>query len=158
MLTAELDTLLAQIDDCDLHGIIADALDEDGQSGAATALRTGGARGYQMYEWLHERRVYYHESARGFANEYTVYVVPQSLTSRFEAAFPEADRISRKRAVYWGWSRPREASRDGEQWFGGFESGNHDDREWITVYRALDGACRATVEAIEFAEMIQEQN
>lgn len=65
-------------------------------------------------------RTYYIDYPRDFANEYTVYVVESDIVERFEACHPNADRISRQRAIDRGWTRPREAQRAGEQWFGGF--------------------------------------
>lgn len=63
---------------------------------------------------------YFVEYPRNFANEYTVYATDDRKA--FEAAVPGADRVNRREAVRLGWSRPREAKRDGEQWFGGFHT------------------------------------
>lgn len=96
---------------------------------------------------------YYVEYPRDFANEYAVYAVASSMEGRFLAAFPDARRITRKDAVHLGWSRPREAKRDGEQWYGGFTdhpAGGLDD---ATDVEGALAACRlattACVEAVE---------
>lgn len=63
---------------------------------------------------------YYISYPGGFANEYTVYVVDAKGQARFQAAFPRANRISRRQAIDCGWTRPRKAKQAGEHWFGGF--------------------------------------
>jgi uncharacterized protein (TIGR02996 family) len=87
--------------------VFADALEESGQNEQATTQRL-----------LTERFVYYLEGR--FSNVYQVYVVPESQADRFNGLFPNADRIDRQRAVYWGVNRPRQAKRDNEWWSGGF--------------------------------------
>jgi len=63
---------------------------------------------------------YFVEYPRGFANEYTVYAAPSGFAGTFGELFPAALPITRAEAIRLGWTRPREAKRDGEQWFGGF--------------------------------------
>ena len=65
------------------------------------------------------RNTYWRLCRRGFANEYRIYVVAGDNIERFLLAFPEATRITRKEALWWGITRPAEARRDGEQWYGG---------------------------------------
>jgi hypothetical protein len=63
---------------------------------------------------------YFSEYPRDFANEYHVYAVAADDLADFQEHFPDASRITRKEAIRLGWSRPREAKKYGEQWFGGF--------------------------------------
>ena len=65
---------------------------------------------------------YYIDYPRGFVNEYRVYVIPSHLAKEFEESFARAGRISRKEAIRLAVTRPREAKRNGEQWFGGWYS------------------------------------
>ena len=65
---------------------------------------------------------YWRRCRRGFSNEYTIYVVAADSVERFCCVFPDATRITRKNAIWWGITRPAEARRDGEQWYGGFFS------------------------------------
>lgn len=95
---------------------------------------------------------YYVDYPRGFANEYTVYAVASTDRERFERAFPEAEHISRARAVRLGWSRPREARRGGEQWYGGFCSQGFAD----TPDAAIEDCRIATQDAVEQAEMVRD--
>lgn len=61
---------------------------------------------------------------RNFANEYTVYVCDTpEVEEGLRAIHPEMDRITRKRALYLGSSRPREARQTGQYWSGGFVGG-----------------------------------
>ena len=87
---------------------------------------------------------YYVDYPRDFANEYTVYVVRTTDTGRLKSRFPDAERISRREAIRLGWTRPRKAKKDGEQWYGGFASNNYAD----SVGEAIDVAISATIEEI----------
>ena len=61
---------------------------------------------------------------RNFSNEYVVLVAESAaIADAVRKHYPEADKITRKRAIYLGWSRPTEAGRTGEYWNGGFVSG-----------------------------------
>ena len=64
---------------------------------------------------------YYLDNPRGFANEYTVYVIgsPED-EARFRNLYPGAQRITRASAIDYGLRRPRAARRDNQQWYGGF--------------------------------------
>lgn len=56
------------------------------------------------------------------ANEdcYVIYVVSKGDVPRFRKLFPDSVRITRPRAIDWGWTQPREAARNGERYPGGF--------------------------------------
>jgi len=84
---------------------------------------------------------YYVEHPRGFANEYAVYVVKDRMA--FKSAIPDAKRITRVEAIRLGWSRPREAQRTGEQWYGGFFTDNR-TRDTDTLDQSLDECLSAT--------------
>jgi hypothetical protein len=87
---------------------------------------------------------YFVDYPRDFANEYTVYAVPAGMVADFGRAFPDAEPITRSRAIRLGWTRVKEAKRDGEQWFGGFaDSGAYPE----TLGEALE-ACRAATEGL----------
>ncbi len=62
---------------------------------------------------------YYIEYPRDFANEYTIYVT-NGNDEAFRAAYPNAERITRARAIERGIRRPRLAAQCSEQWYGGF--------------------------------------
>lgn len=68
---------------------------------------------------------YYIDYPRDFANEYDVYVAADAETERELLRYlgSGAQRITRQEAVRLGWTRPREATRTGEQWYGGFVGG-----------------------------------
>jgi hypothetical protein len=72
---------------------------------------------------------YFVEYPRGFANEYEVFAVEQADADRFRELIPAAEPITRREAIRLGWTRPRRAKKDGEQWYGGFrlEYPYHDD-------------------------------
>ena len=63
---------------------------------------------------------YYIDYPRNFANEYNVFVVSAEDESKFEQAYPKAQRITRKRAIELGWTRTKEAGKNGEEWCGSF--------------------------------------
>ena len=65
---------------------------------------------------------YYIKSPRGFANEYTVYAISNAEDAAALRLAAE-DRCTRRVAIERGYSRPRQAKRFGEQWYGGFISG-----------------------------------
>ena len=67
--------------------------------------------------------LYYVDYPRDFANEYDVFAVAPEDRAAFERVRPDAERINRPEAIRLGWTRRREAKRDGEQWFGGFFQG-----------------------------------
>lgn len=59
-------------------------------------------------------------------SEYSVYVCADKETEqRFLALYGAAEKISRKRAVYLGWSRPRRAEKTGDEPVGKFVNGSH---------------------------------
>jgi len=61
---------------------------------------------------------------RNFSNEYTVFVAEnQQIADAIKKHCPNAEKITRKRAIYLGCKRPNEAQRTGEQHYGGFCSG-----------------------------------
>lgn len=97
--------------------------------------------------------LYYIEYPRDFANEYSVYVVPTGEREHFEELFPRAERISRKKAVERGWTRVKEARRDGEQWFGGFggSAGTYG-----TLEEALESARQETLAEMKMREFNRE--
>ena len=99
-------------------------------------------------------RRYYAFYPRDFANEYTVYAVESDLVARFEAAFPDARRVTRKDAIRLGVTRPAEAKRCGEQWFGGFEVGVASCRlpYNATLAQVIDALADDTRAAVEEAE------
>lgn len=92
-------------------------------------------------------RHYYIDYPRDFANEYTVYVVPAGEVARFRGALPDAERITRSEAIRKGWTRPRQAGRDGEQWYGGFAYRGYP----ANASEAIDDAEAATLEMLEHA-------
>jgi hypothetical protein len=59
---------------------------------------------------------------RDFCNVYSVMVVKIGEAKEYASMFPDAERITRREAIRLGWTRPKEAKRDGEQWFGGFQT------------------------------------
>jgi hypothetical protein len=103
---------------------------------------------------MSDRNCYYRDGR--FANVYTVYVVPACQRRRFELLFPDAERVSRRQAVRLGWFRPREAKRDGEQWWGGFadETGEYPE----TVGQAIGVARESTLNLMEQAEWAREMD
>lgn len=147
-LTALVRELAENPGDTSLRRIYADALEDVGDVHEARRQREEA----RLLPLLAERRVYYARHPRDFANEYDVFVVPRSMASRLEAVYPDASRISRREAVRMGISRPAEAKRDGEQWYGGLLG----DDMATTPAAQLDACCRASIEAIEEAEMLAE--
>lgn len=97
---------------------------------------------------------YYVVYPRDFVNEYTVFVVgSQRDEQRLLRALPSAERITRKRAIYLGYTRPNETRRTGEHWDGGFV------RELLYPVRTLTdalanarGATRAWLDQIDIDE------
>lgn len=63
---------------------------------------------------------YYLNNPRGFANEYTVYVIEAEHAYYLERRFPSATRITRADALEYGLRKPRSAKRNQQQWYGGF--------------------------------------
>jgi hypothetical protein len=88
---------------------------------------------------------------RDFANEYTVYVTttPQQ-DYRMRYGFG-GKTITRPEAIRLGWTRPRQAKKTGEQWFGGFAGD-----EQTTVKDAIEEASRAT--SIKTSSYIQNES
>lgn len=97
------------------------------------------------------RHHYFVNYPRDFANEYTVYAVPPASIPQFRALFPEAEPISRPRAIHLGWTRPREARRDGEQWFGGLAEPMRSYDPPTTLADALMLASEGTADALAYA-------
>lgn len=99
---------------------------------------------------------YYVEYPRDFCNEYTVYVVASGLVQRFEKVFPNAYSVTRKDAIRLGITRPKEAKRDNEQWWGGFPDGSAsctaDWRKLTTVPGRLEIAAKDTEEELDRRE------
>jgi hypothetical protein len=94
---------------------------------------------------------YFIRYPRDFANEYTVYAVAPEDRERFGRLIPDAERITRYRAIEIGWTRPREAKRDGEQWFGGFAEPGHG--LWAgNVAQALEACREGTREILDNIE------
>lgn len=86
---------------------------------------------------------YFVDYPRDFCNEYNVYVVSRADHADFVRFIPSARRISRAEAIKLGWTRPKQAKRDGEYWLGGF----YDDplsRFADTLAEALDECRKAT--------------
>jgi len=84
-------------------------------------------------------------------NRYTVFAVDPTIGKDFAEAFPEAKRITRTEAIYLGLTRPWQAKKDGEPWFGGFAGeANHGDS--ATAAEALDACLLGTTEAIAKAK------
>ena len=81
---------------------------------------------------------YYAEYPRGFANEYTIYVVAEPADSKV-LGLSDDERISRAKAIYLGIQRPRGATREGEQWYGGLCGGSRCE-EIIINGRRIDRA------------------
>jgi hypothetical protein len=98
------------------------------------------------------QRRYYINYPRDFANEYTVYVVSADAADRLEAAFPGAEEIPHAKAVERGITRPRQARRDGEQWYGGLCNYGPADATNGTTRERLEAAERNTLAALEQAE------
>jgi hypothetical protein len=63
---------------------------------------------------------YYKLNPRGFANEYTVYVVDAKQALDFESAMKYPTQITRAEAIEYGVRKPNWARRNSQQWFGGF--------------------------------------
>lgn len=63
---------------------------------------------------------YFIDYYKDLCNTYTVYAVAPEDRERFIRLFPDAERITRDRAINRGWSRVREARQDGEYWPAGF--------------------------------------
>jgi hypothetical protein len=103
---------------------------------------------------------------RNFANEYDVYAGSKARLARLAEileSWPRAENagvhhISRKRAVYLGVTRPRQAKHDGEQWYGGWaepRSGSSAYPE--TLAQQIAGAVRATEDTIDEHDAMQAQ-
>ncbi len=84
---------------------------------------------------------YYISYPRDFANEYNIFVVggKDNLAKRVEKALIDlgAERITKKRALYWGITRPAEAKKTGEQWYGGFVGGQAFNNLYYTADEEL---------------------
>ena len=99
-------------------------------------------------------RKYFVRYPRGFVNEYTVFVVESpDDEARLRKAFPDAFRITRKRAMQLGFVLPRRAEREGEQWFGGFAE---PQKGFRTYDDRVESAIVGTRDLIEDAEMAAE--
>jgi hypothetical protein len=77
---------------------------------------------------------YYVLYPRDFANEYTVYVAGDAESAEHLKQLG-AKRISRREAIRLGWTRPRQARKTGEQWYGGFAGDTYD-----TLAEAIEAA------------------
>jgi hypothetical protein len=79
---------------------------------------------------------YYVLYPRDFTNEYTVYVAGDAESADYLRNHNGAKRISRREAIRLGWTRPRQARKTGEQWYGGFAGDNYYD----TLAEAIEAA------------------
>jgi hypothetical protein len=96
---------------------------------------------------------YYIEHPRNFANEYAVYVCKSERTERrLLELYPNAEKINRAEAIRLGWTRPREAERNGEQWFGRFAEPLYEAPRASNVLEALTEAAQGTLDEINRAE------
>lgn len=90
---------------------------------------------------------------RNFANEYKVYVCESERTERrLLAVRPDAERISRGEAVRLGWTRPREARRNGQEWHGGFAEPLYHSSDPQNVREAIVEAAQGTLDEINETE------
>ena len=89
---------------------------------------------------------------RDFSNEYLIYAGPMEQLHQLKQIFGlrsengSSEYITRKRAIQLGWSRPREARRNNEQWYGGFAG--EDVFPSPTLEREIAQAVRATEQVI----------
>ena len=100
---------------------------------------------------------YFKYHPRGFANEYTVYVVerPEDLESD---VIQVAAKITRAEAIEWGIRKPNWAKRNSQQWFGGFACTAESEyflSEQERFFRLSDGDMIAAA-AIATREIIRE--
>ncbi len=63
---------------------------------------------------------YYVDYPRDFSNEYTVYAVRGVFANSLKRVCRNAVRITRCEAIRLGITRPSQARKHGEQWYGGF--------------------------------------
>ncbi len=99
---------------------------------------------------------------RDFDNEYEVYAGSDADLSDLESFldrpnrngnYPTFQRLTWAQAIRRGWTLPREAKRDGEQWFGGFAEPYagpswHHGRDY-SVRDAIADAATATTEELD---------
>jgi hypothetical protein len=97
---------------------------------------------------------YFIDYYRDFGNTYTVYAVSPADVARFRAAFPDAEPISRARAIDRGWTRVRQAKRTGEQWPAGFADPAAGAATPQSIAEAIDLCREGTQDAIEQTEAV----
>jgi hypothetical protein len=97
---------------------------------------------------------YYVSYPRDFANEYEVYVVAPEDVEVFLRAIPDATRISRAEAIRMGWTRPRQAKKYGEQWFGGFAEAHGGD----DLAGKIEDAVVATAALVDVRREVERMN
>ena len=100
------------------------------------------------------RMTYLIHYPRDFANEYDIFVGTKAEIDRLYALLNRSTergsqlrRISRREAIQLGWSRVREAQRDGEQWYGGFAAYGREPYAH-SVQAAILSARESTLELI----------
>jgi hypothetical protein len=82
---------------------------------------------------------------RNFANEYAVYSGTDHDLAAIESEYDHDEngrfeRIDRPEAIRLGERRPKEAKRDGEQWFGGWYADSLSPSTWSRAERMVE--CR----------------
>lgn len=96
--------------------------------------------------------LYYVDYYKDLCNTYTVYAVAPADRDRFRRRFPDAERVSRATAIRLGWTRVREAKRDGEFWPAGFAGSPAED----TLESHLDACRRHTKDTLDGLDGIYE--
>ena len=102
---------------------------------------------------------YYVVYPRDFANEYTVFAVGSKADAlRFESACDLVQQITRVEALRLAIQRPREAAKDGEQWYGGFyKSDAYHALEQKLSYTISDQIAAVVLDTMQFVEKVEEQ-
>ena len=102
---------------------------------------------------------YYVAYPRDFANEYKVYAVSSKADAlRFEDACDSVQQITRGEALRLAIQRPREAAKDGEQWYGGFfKSDAYHALEQKLRYTIADQIAAVVLDTMQFVEKVEEQ-
>ena len=102
---------------------------------------------------------YYVAYPRDFANEYKVYAVSSKAdASRFEDACDSVQQITRGEALRLAIQRPREAAKDGEQWYGGFFKADASHAlEQKLSYTIADQIAAVVLDTMQFVEKVEEQ-
>ena len=100
------------------------------------------------------RNRYFVNSPRGFANEYTVFVVTnREDEARLRRLVPKLERLSRVEAEFWGWLEPKRMKVQTAHWSGGFA--------WLDMFEVTNleeamqlapDATRAWLDSVEQAE------